>query len=118
MEPADDLGLGVQLRGAIARRVARTAANARLLAEYPAPTDPELVPLAEGEALSDAKLATLASHVDMIAIDPAPASEAHLHALLDVGFTIPQVIALSELLGFVCFQIRIAHGLSLLDGAS
>ena len=38
-----------------------------------------------------------------------------LDALLEAGLTVPQVIALSELLAFACFQIRVAHGLSLLE---
>jgi uncharacterized protein YciW len=46
---------------------------------------------------------------------PGWASEVDLHRLLEVGLTVPQIIALSELLAFVCFQIRVVHGLSLLS---
>jgi uncharacterized protein YciW len=114
LEPADDLGLDRGLRAAIARRVARTADNASLLAEYPVPDDPTLRALSEAGNLEDDRLAAIAAHADMIASEPGRASEADLHRLLKAGLTVPQIVALSELLAFVCFQIRVVHGLSLL----
>jgi uncharacterized protein YciW len=114
LEPADDLGLDPALRAAIAHRVARTAASDRLLAEYPLPDDPALRALAESGDLADERLAAIADHADMIASDPGRASEADLHQLLDAGLTVPQIVALSELLAFVCFQMRVVHGLALL----
>jgi uncharacterized protein YciW len=50
----------------------------------------------------------------MIAATPAEASEAHLQDLLAAGFSVSQIIALSELLAQVCFEMRVVHGLSLL----
>ena len=73
--------------------------------------------MAEGGTPDDPQLAALAAHADMIASNPAAAGADHLQALLAAGFSVPQVIALSELLAFVCFQIRVVHGLSLLKGA-
>lgn len=115
LEPADDLGLDRALRAAIARRVARTASNEALLAEYPLPDDSTLRALAESGDVADPRLAAIAGHADMIASDPGRASETDLHRLLDAGLTVPQVVALSELLAFVCFQMRVVHGLSLLS---
>jgi len=115
LEPADDLGLDRALRAATARRVARTANNEALLAEHPVPEDPTLLALAESGELADERLAAIAAHADMIASDPGRASEADLHRLQEVGLTVPQIIALSELLAFVCFQIRVVHGLALLS---
>lgn len=115
LEPVDDLGLDRALRAAIARRVARTANKQALLAEYPVPEDPPLRALAESGELVDERLAAIAGHADMIASEPGRASEVDLHRLLEVGLTVPQIIALSELLAFVCFQIRVVHGLSLLS---
>jgi uncharacterized protein YciW len=115
LEPADDLGLNRALRAAIAHRVARTASDEALLGEYPLPDDPALRALAESGELPDRRLAAIAAHADMIASEPGRAAEADLHRLLDAGLTVPQIVALSELLAFVCFQMRVVHGLSLLS---
>jgi uncharacterized protein YciW len=114
LAPADDLGLSPGLRMAIARRVARTSDNERIVAAYPQPELPMLAELADGGDPSDPFLAAIAAHADMIGSDPGRASAGDLQRLLDAGLTVPQVIALSELLAYVCFQIRIVHGLSLL----
>ncbi|MBT9384364.1 esterase [Pseudooceanicola sp. CBS1P-1] len=116
LTPAADLGLSPALRMAVARRVAATAEMPRLLAGYPAPADPALAALAEGETPEDPALAALARHADMIARTPRAASAAHLAALQEAGYTVPQIIALSELLAYVCYQIRVVAGLSLLKG--
>jgi uncharacterized protein YciW len=114
LAPADDLGLAPGLRMAIGRRVARTSGNDRIVAEYPLPETQELAALADGGDPSDPYLAAIAAHADMIGSDPGRASAGDLQRLLDAGLTVPQVIALSELLAYVCFQIRIVHGLTLL----
>lgn len=114
LEPADDLGLSPALRMAIARRVARTSDNERIIAAYPQPELPMLAELADGGNPSDPYLAAIAAHADMIGSNPGRASAEDLQQLLDAGLTVPQVIALSELLAYVCFQIRIVHGLTLL----
>jgi len=114
LEPADDLGLSPEIRMAIGRRVARTSGNRRIVAAYPLPKAPALAAFAEGGDPSDPYLAAIAAHADMIAREPGRSSAADLQHLLDAGLTVPQVIALSELLAFVCFQIRVVHGLALL----
>lgn len=116
LEPRDDLGLSRPLRAALARRLALASSNPALVAEYPLPAEPALASLAKGEAPSDPYLAAIASHADMIASDPARSSAADLQRLLDAGLTVPQIVALSELLGFACCQIPLVHGLALLRG--
>ncbi|RPE70945.1 uncharacterized protein YciW [Pacificibacter maritimus] len=116
LTPEDDLGLSQDLRAAIARRVALGANNSTFLAEYPMPENPDFSDLATGKPVTDPALAALASHADMIAATPAKASAAHLAALQSAGYSVPQIIALSELLAYVCFQMRVAHGLRLLEG--
>ncbi|WOI58325.1 esterase [Palleronia sp. LCG004] len=118
LTPKDDLGLSPALRYALARRVALGGGNAALLAEYPAPEDSALTSLAEGRTPEDRRLRALAAHADLIARRPGAAGPEDLAALQAAGITVPQIIALSELLAFVCFQIRIAHGLSLLKGTA
>lgn len=115
LAPEDDLGLAPPLRATIARRVALTADNAALVAGYPLPDDPALTALATGEMPADPLQRALAAHADMIATAPGQSGPEHLQALQDAGLSVPQVVALSELLAYVCFQIRVAHGLSLLE---
>jgi uncharacterized protein YciW len=114
LEPDDDLGLSRALRCSVARRVALSGENAGLLAEYPAPDDATLAVLAKGNMPDDPKLAVLARHADMIASSPNAASDQHLKTLMDAGYTVPQIVALSELIAQVCYQIRVTHGLALL----
>lgn len=115
LAPQNDLGLTPSLRAAIARRVALTADSAALLAGYALPDDPALAALATGETPTDPLQRALALHADMIASHPGQSGPEHLQALQDAGLSVPQVIAVSELLAYVCFQIRVAHGLSLLE---
>ena len=115
LDPDETLDLSPDLRSAVARRVALGSRNARLIAEYPTPAAPDLAVLSDGEMPEDARLAAIARHADMIAARPAEAGEADLDALRAAGLSVPQIIALSELLAFVSFQIRVAHGLALLE---
>ena len=115
LDPEDALDLSPDLRSAVARRVALGSENARLIAEYPIPAAPDLAALSTGEMPEEARLAAIARHADMIAARPAEAGEADLDALRAAGLSVPQIIALSELLAFVSFQIRVAHGLALLE---
>lgn len=114
LHPDDDLGLSPALRAAIARRVALTSDNPALVAEYPVPNDAALAELSEGAMPEDRLLQAVARHSDLIASDPGSASAEDLHRLIEAGLTVPQMIALSELLAFVGFQCRVVHGLGLL----
>lgn len=73
LTPDEDLGLSVELRAAVARRVARGSHNARLIEGFPQPSDPELAALAAGEMPRDPALRLLGEHADRIAAAPAPA---------------------------------------------
>lgn len=117
LTPEEGLDLSEDLRQAVACRVARGAQNPALLAGYRVPEATDLAALARGETPADPSLAALARHADMIASRPAEARAEDLAALQAVGFTVPQIIALSELLAYVCFQIRVAHGLALMEAA-
>lgn len=115
--PEDDLGLDTELRNAIARRVASGADNPQLLSGYPMPKTAELAALAQGRIVTTPALIALAYHTDMIAANPGKATAADLNTLQQVGYSVAQIVALSELLAYVCFQIRVAHGLKLLERA-
>lgn len=114
LHPDDNLGLTSDLRYAVARRAAGTGSNSDFLASYPASSTAELRDFAAGSNPQDRKLAALARHTDLIAKMPSDASKTHLQDLLDAGFSVPQIVALSELLAQVCYEMRIVHGLSLL----
>ncbi|RQW63704.1 hypothetical protein [Vibrio viridaestus] len=119
LRPSDELELSQELRSAIARRMAMTAAHPEaLLVDFPMPSDDSLKAFAQGDALDDSTLSTLAAHVDMIASYPSKASEQHLIDLQEAGFSVAQIIAISELCAYVCFQIRLSHGLSLLEASA
>lgn len=114
LTPDEDLGLSVELRAAVARRVARGSHNARLIEGFPQPSDPELAALAAGEMPRDPALRLLGEHADRIAAAPGASGAGHLRALQEAGYTVAQIVALSELLAYVCYQIRVVHGLGLL----
>ena len=115
LAPQDDLGLAAPLRAAVARRVALTAGNEALLAGYAIPESPAYRALATGDMPANPLQRALAIHADLIAVAPGESGPEHLQALQEAGLSVPQVIALSELLAYVCFEIRVAHGLSLLQ---
>lgn len=114
LTPKDDLGLSPDLRATIARRVAKTLGNSTLIAEYPLPSGAKLQAMSEGKSPTDKQLSVIANYADEIALAPGQVTKAHLENLLSAGLETPQIIALSELLAFVCFQAQVAHGLSLL----
>lgn len=119
LTPKDTLDLSYDLRAAVARRITKTAAKPNdLLKGYPVPKDQTLLTFSNGESCEDPKLTMLATHVDMIASEPDKASEQHLSDLQSVGFSVPQIIAISELCAYACFQIRLTHGLSLLEASA
>ncbi|OCX64466.1 hypothetical protein BFP70_10455 [Thioclava sp. SK-1] len=118
LHPDIDLGLSAQLRAAVARRIALTGGNIALRDAYATPDDADLQAFSDGRPCDDPALHVLAGHVDMIANDPKAASSAHLQRLQDAGYSTAQIVALSELCAYVCFQIRLAHGLALLEDLS
>jgi len=118
LTPKEDLALAPDLRLAIARRIILTSDNPDLIAEYPVPGKGDIKALAQGDTPDDPMLRAIAQHTDMIAQNPSAASRAHLEALLQAGLSVPQVIALSELMAFATFQIRVVHGLSIMKDLS
>ncbi|MEQ3624760.1 MAG: esterase [Celeribacter sp.] len=118
LSPQDDLGLSLPLRQAIARRAALSSGNPRLIAGYPAPDDAALSALAEGDTPTTPREAALARHTDLIAHEPGRSTAQDLEQLQEAGLSVAQVIAVSELLAYVCFEVRVAHGLALLEDAS
>jgi uncharacterized protein YciW len=122
LHPANDQGLGADLRLALALRMARLNAHKTLAADYRAqllalePTL-QIIALADGATDLEEPLATIARHVDLITLEPIKAAASDIARLAAAGLSNPQIVALSELIAFVNFQVRVATGLSLMRSA-
>jgi CMD domain protein len=66
------------------------------------------------EAVLGRRLAAALSHAHLLVFHPRDASPAALQALLDAGWTTDGIVTLSQLVSFLAFQIRAAHGLRVL----
>lgn len=124
LAPQSDLGLGHDLRAALAARMARLNGDERLAAVYRARLDAlspsaDLRLIASGgypESIGDRPRAIL-RHADLVTMAPRACTRADTERLVAAGVTVPQVIALTELIGFLNFETRIVATLNLLGGA-
>lgn len=119
LAPQDDQGLAIDLRLALALRIATLNNDSALQQDYQtqlAQHQPSevLQALARGEDNLVEPLATLARHSDMVTQSPAQAMESNIRLLEQAGFSNGQIVALSELIAFVNFQTRVVAGLRLL----
>ncbi|GBQ92494.1 esterase [Gluconacetobacter liquefaciens] len=119
LTPADDHGLGPALRLALACRIATLNADAALAASYRAiladtDADADTRALADGASALPSPLSTIARQADLVTTHNPSASQADIAALVQVGLSNPQIVALSELIAFVNYQCRVTAGLRLL----
>jgi alkylhydroperoxidase domain protein/CMD domain protein len=61
-------------------------------------------------ALGD-RLAAALEHAHLLVLHPRDAAREHLQRLLDAGWSSTGVVTLSQLIAFLTFQLRVAHGL-------
>lgn len=122
LQPVDCLGLERPLRAALAARMSRINGNETLAAYYReklgnwgSTPDLELVAAGGHPAQEDPWLRAVLRHVDFITIAPRACTKADTLRLTEAGASVPQVVALSELIGFVNFEVRIAATLKLLE---
>ena len=124
LEPADASALSRAEREAVALRVATLHACEPLIALHrerlaalaatPAAIDAAAAgPDAPGQ---DARRIALLRHADMLSLAPIDARPDHLKALADAGLTPAAIVTLSQLIGFVAYQVRVVAGLALLQG--
>lgn len=73
---------------------------------------------AEGVDGLDAKLAAAFDFAHLLTFHPKDASPAAIGHLQEVGYTETGIVSLSQLISFVAFQLRVAHGVRVLAGAS
>jgi CMD domain protein len=57
------------------------------------------------------RLATAFEHVHMLVFHPRDAAPPSLQAMLDAGWSITDIVTLSQLVSFLAFQIRVVAGL-------
>lgn len=119
LTPQDDQGLSAALRVVLALRMARALGVPAQVAFYQRLAD-DLPPSQSHQGLGadgkgdDAAFQALVYHCDNVTNSPAMSTQQDLGRLQQVGWTTPQIIALSELIAFINFESRIVAGLSAL----
>jgi uncharacterized protein YciW len=121
LEPEAEVGLGRPLRAALAARMAQANAHTELAGYYReqlalVSTDPDMVIIADGgypDAV-DARLRAILRHTDLITIAPRACTRADTERLVNQGVVTPEVVALTELIGFLNFEVRVLATLDLL----
>lgn len=67
-----------------------------------------------GTARLGARLAAALAHAHLLLFHPRDAGAQHLQALLDAGWSPTDIVTLSQLVGFLAFQVRVVAGLQVL----
>ncbi|HEY3849032.1 MAG TPA: hypothetical protein VGL95_18165 [Acetobacteraceae bacterium] len=110
LSPANPGGLSLAERGLVAARVAELSGHAGLSRHYRSL-------LAErGDPPHGNRLDTILQHVARVTTAPGTASPGHIDALSAVGLNARDIVALTQIVAFVTYQVRAATGLALLAG--
>jgi uncharacterized protein YciW len=78
----------------------------------------ELRQIAAGKPATDPRLSAMVAHVDRVTTNPHASGRAEITALMAVGVSERDIVALSELIAFLSYQFRVVRGLELLRGAA
>jgi uncharacterized protein YciW len=113
IEPRDPGGLSRAERLAIAARIASLNEDAALAGHYR-----EKLAALGGRVSEDARWTAILRHVDRVTREPRTATQAHLAELTANGLTPHDIVAVSQLIAFVNYQVRVVAGLRLLKGAA
>lgn len=109
LAPTGEGSLSPLERYAVALRVASLHASEPLISIYRQGMA-EFVP-----TVPPARLEAMLSHADLLSTDPAAARPSHLAALAEAGLSAAEIVTLSQLIGFVSYQVRVVAGLALLE---
>jgi CMD domain protein len=122
LRPRDPGTLSRAERAALAERMARHFADARLAAAYAAllvaeDAPPEVRAVADPAAPppADPRLAAILRHVDLVALTPEAATAGDIARLEAAGLDGRDVVTLAGLIAFVNYQLRVAAGLRMLE---
>lgn len=124
LTPTDPGGLSLALRAALATRVATINAEEALTAHYRALLDAANAST-EDRAIADPAhalgaeadrwLAAIVTHADLLATAPQDSNKATIEALGAAGVEDSDIVRLTQLIGFVVYQVRFATGLRLIN---
>lgn len=108
LSPADPGGLSLAERALVAARVAELSGHAGLAGHYRSL-------LAErGDPPHDQRQDTILRHVARVTTEPGTALPLHIDTLRAVGLDARDIVALTQIVAFVSYQVRAAVGLALL----
>jgi uncharacterized protein YciW len=108
LSPADPGGLSLAERALVAARVAELSGHAGLAGHYRSL-------LAErGHLPHSGRLDTILQHVVRVTTAPGTAMPGHIDTLRAVGLEPRDIVALTQIVAFVSYQVRAAIGLALL----
>ena len=113
-------GLTLDERGLIALRSAIVEQSESAIAHYSdrtslvdLATDGPNGPLGLG---ASRRLRAILRHTDLLVLRPASSTAGDLVALKAAGLDEAEIVVLSQIVSFVSFQVRVAHGLRVLKG--
>ncbi len=122
--PADPGGLTFEMRDAIALRIALIerspaveAHHRERLAKHNASAEfiSAVEAFPEGSAALDPKLVAALAHADLLTRSPRDASPEAIDALTSAGFSVRDIISLSQLIAFVSYEVRLLSMMRILS---
>jgi len=121
--PADPGALSHADRAALALRTALREGDTALAAHYRgllAAGGEEAIMLAEdlSGAPMEGRLAALLRYADLVAARPAEVTQGVIDALSALGLTARDIVAVTQLVAFVPYQVRLMAGLRAMQGES
>ncbi|MGQ7934444.1 CMD domain protein [Paraburkholderia sp. D1E] len=93
------------------------AYTARLIAAGAQPVTLDSIEAGTLDPATDARLIAILSHVKLLTLAPVDARPEHLLTLQQAGITARGIVALSQLIAFVTYQLRVVVGLKALRAA-
>ncbi|HEY1936018.1 MAG TPA: hypothetical protein VGG99_28765 [Acetobacteraceae bacterium] len=106
--PANPGGLSLAERALIALRTAELSGHAALATHY------QNLLVRRGNPAAGRRLDTILAHVTLVTTAPRSATPAGIDALRGVGLGPTDIVALTQIVAFVSYQVRAAVGLGLL----
>ena len=108
LSPDDPGGLSLAERALVARRVAELSGHVALSNHY------QVLLNTRGAPPPNPRTTTILTHAERLATAPGTATKAHLATLTAAGLSARDIVALTQLVAFVAYQVRVAVGLALL----
>lgn len=93
------------------------AYTAKLIAAGAQPIALDAIEAGTLDSATDARLIAILSHVKLLTHQPVEARPEHLQTLQQAGITTRGIVALSQLIAFVSYQLRVVAGLKALRAA-